>query len=165
MSSPNPSDSPPPGLTEAQRLLVVKTWALAKKSGNEQLGVLLFRTLFAQTPAALQLFPKFKDLPPQELYESKALLTHASGVIGTLDAGVGLLSDLDTLVPILTGLGKRHAGYGVIPAHYDALKDAVFETLAIAAGRDEIGAKGVGEAWTVVYGMIAGTMIAGGEYK
>ena len=40
-----------------------------------------------------------------------------------------LLNDLDTLVPILIDLGKKHSPRGVSPDHFPVVGQALMETL------------------------------------
>ena len=61
-----------------------------------------------------------------------------------------------SLVPALQDLGRRHAGYGAQDHHYDTVGGALLKTL-----RQGLGAAWtleVEEAWTEVYGVLAGTM-------
>jgi hemoglobin-like flavoprotein len=62
-----------------------------------------------------------------------------------------------TLVPILQGLGRRHGGYGVMPAHYATVGAALLKTLG--EGLSDAFTPAVKQAWTEVYGVIASTMI------
>lgn len=71
------------------------------------------------------------------------------------------LTRLDVLVPQVSELGRRHAGYGVQPSHYDTVGAALLGTLEQGLGdgfTDE-----VREAWTEAYGVLAQTMMAGAE--
>lgn len=49
-----------------------------------------------------------------------------------------VLTSLARLCPVLEALGGRHAGYGVIPAHFDIVGQALLWTLE----------QGLGELWT-----------------
>jgi hemoglobin-like flavoprotein len=74
----------------------------------------------------------------------------------TLEIVVRSLDDLQVLADDLRKLGKRHESYGVEPAHYALVGDALVWTIAKAVGpsfteRDR-------DAWIVVYGVIAETM-------
>lgn len=76
-----------------------------------------------------------------------------------IGAAVGKLNDLKTLVPILQGLGQRHAGYGVEIAHYQTVGAALLKTLGQGLGEEFT--PEVKSAWTSVYGVIAEVMVAG----
>lgn len=60
----------------------------------------------------------FKD--EKDLYNSKALKKHATGVMETVDVAVGKLGELPELVPVLKSLGARHVKYGVAEAHCES---------------------------------------------
>ena len=46
-------------------------------------------------------------------------------VMTTVGVAVAGLKDLGALVPVLEGLGAKHKGYGVLPAHYDVVGQAL----------------------------------------
>lgn len=73
-----------------------------------------------------------------------------------IGAAVSMLGELGALLPVLQGLGRRHAGYGVQAAHYATVGAALLQTLA--QGLDEDFSAEVEAAWTEVYGVIASTM-------
>jgi len=68
------------------------------------------------------------------------------------------LDRLDELVPAVQDLGKRHVAYGVRPEHYDTVGAALLWTLEQGLGTEFT--PEVKAAWTVVYGVLAGTMKA-----
>ena len=81
-------------------------------------------------------------------------------LVDALGAVVARSDRLDELGPVLAGLGARHAGYGVQPAHYAAVADAFLWTLDEGLGLpldDELRA-----AWTALLTMVAAGMRAGG---
>ncbi len=73
---------------------------------------------------------------------------------------VASLERIDTLVPKLHDLGRRHAGYGVTIEHYDVVADALLWTLEKGLGSQFT--PEVREASTTIYGVLAQTMQAGG---
>jgi methyl-accepting chemotaxis protein len=110
-----------------------------------QAAELFYQNLFTADPS---LKPLFKgDMPEQ----GKKLMQ----MIG---AAVGKLNDLPALVPILQGLGKRHAGYGVEDSHYQTVGAALLKTLGQGLGADFT--EEVKEAWTAVYTVMADVMVA-----
>mmetsp|Transcript_44091 Transcript_44091/g.78057 ORF Transcript_44091/g.78057 Transcript_44091/m.78057 type:complete len:179 (+) Transcript_44091:90-626(+) len=141
-------------LTESDLKLVEQTWAKAAGLGVETVGVVLFKNIFQIAPEALQLF-SFKD--EDNLYESPKLKRHATKVVMTVNTAVSKLRELDTLVPVLQGLALKHVGYGVLPAHYDVVGQALIQTLAGGLG-DEF-TPDVKKAWLGVWKLIATTMI------
>ena len=78
-----------------------------------------------------------------------------------IGAAVGLLDKPHVLVPVLRQLGARHGGYGVMPAHYDAVGAALLKTLAQGLG-DAFDAP-TRDAWIAMYTIVATTMIAAAD--
>lgn len=74
-----------------------------------------------------------------------------------ISAAVGKLSDLETLIPILQGLGQRHETYGVKPAHYATVGSALLATLSQGLGDDFT--PEVRQAWNQVYGTMTNVML------
>ncbi len=69
---------------------------------------------------------------------------------------VNALDRLETIVPAVESLGKRHADYGVAASHYDTVGTALLWTLGQGLGpafTPEVKA-----AWTETYGILAGVM-------
>ncbi len=73
-----------------------------------------------------------------------------------LAAAVKGLNDLDSLVPVVQDLGRRHVDYGVTDEHYDTVGAALLYTLEQGLG--EAWNEEVKEAWTAVYMVLAGVM-------
>jgi len=105
---------------------------------------LFYQNLFEADPALRRLFTG--DMTAQ----GKKLMQ----MIGT---AVGQLNQLDTLIPILQSLGRRHATYGVKEAHYQTVGGALLKTLGQGLG-DKFTPE-VKAAWTEVYEVMAGVMI------
>ncbi|MDO8698693.1 MAG: globin family protein [Pseudomonas sp.] len=110
-----------------------------------QAAELFYQNLFDADPS---LKPLFKGEMPEQ---GKKLMQ----MIG---AAVGKLNDLPALVPILQGLGKRHAGYGVEDSHYQTVGAALLKTLDQGLGADFT--EEVKNAWTAVYTVMADVMVA-----
>ncbi len=73
-----------------------------------------------------------------------------------IGAAVGKLNDLESLVPILQSLAKRHITYGVQAAHYDTVGGALLKTLEQGLGLAFT--PQVRASWTEVYGVLASVM-------
>src|ERR1700726_318091 len=71
-------------------------------------------------------------------------------MIGTAVANLG---KLETVVPAVQDLGRRHATYGVQPAHYDTVAAALLWTLAQGLGDGFT--PPVEAAWTEAYMVLA----------
>lgn len=62
----------------------------------------------------------------------------------------------EVLVPAVAALGRRHAGYGVEPRHYDTVGQALLDTLAEGLGAAFT--PKVRDAWAAAYGLLAALM-------
>jgi hemoglobin-like flavoprotein len=106
-------------------------------------AALFYGRLFELDP---QLSTLFKGDPKEQ---GRKLMT----MIG---AAVRGLNNLDTLVPAVENLGRRHVGYGVMPSHYETVGAALLWTLGQGLGpafTTEVEA-----AWTETYTLLAATM-------
>lgn len=122
--------------------LVQQSWALVLPIAP-QAAELFYNNLFTADPA---LKPLFKgDMQAQ-----------GKKLMAMIGVAVGKLDQLDTLVPILQGLGRRHGGYGVQPSHYATVGGALLLTLEQGLGAQFT--PQVRAAWLEVYGVMAGVM-------
>lgn len=108
-----------------------------------QAAALFYSNLFALDPSLKALF--HGDMEEQ----GKKLMQ----MIGT---AVGKLDDMDSLVPVLQNMGKRHATYGVKNSNYDTVGAALIQTLEQGLG--ESFTAPVKAAWTAVYGVMTTVM-------
>jgi len=129
-------------MTPAQKDLVQSTFAKLVPIAD-QAAALFYGRLFEMDPS---LRPLFKT----DLRIQGAKLMHMIGV------AVKGLDSLDQLVPAVQSLGRRHAAYGVIDAHYDTVGGALLWTLEKGLG--PAFTPDVKDAWTAVYGVLATTM-------
>jgi len=113
----------------------------------EALTATFYAALFRIAPEVRPLFAG-ADLAAQQ-----AKLAAAIGLV------VKSVRNLETVVPVLTELGRRHVAYGVTDAHYDAVGQALIEAIATRLGSDFTPA--AHEAWFTAYGIVAATMKAG----
>ncbi len=80
-------------------------------------------------------------------------------LMATLDAIAGSLDRFESVRPRLPELGRLHASYGVLPAHYDTLVDALLWAFAQALGPDfDTRAR---EAWRLALARVAAVMQEG----
>ena len=136
---------------------VQDTWKMVEANLEEN-GVAFFKAIFEIAPGALQLF-SFRNV--ENVYESPELRAHATRVMTTVGVAVAGLGDIGKLVPVLEMLGKKHLTYGVLPAHYDVVGQALLQTLE--AGLGEHWTPDVRKAWSDVYGTVAGVMKSAAE--
>lgn len=106
-----------------------------------------YAQLFARDPAL------------RALFRGSAMVEQGARLMQMIGAAIDLLDRPASLNPVLLKLGQRHAGYGVVEAHYASVGAALLDTLAAGLG-DGFTAE-VREAWTVMYGHVARTMQEG----
>jgi hemoglobin-like flavoprotein len=129
-------------MTPEQVFLVQRSWRQVLPIADTA-AELFYTRLFTLDPSLKSLFKG--DMKAQ----GRKLMT----MIGTAVNG---LSKLDSLVPAVQDLGRRHVNYGVKDQHYDTVASALLWTLEQGLG--DAFTKDVKAAWTAVYGVLAGTM-------
>ena len=94
--------------------------------------------------------PEVRPMFPDDLKEQKKKL------ITMLATAVTNLHQVDTILPAVEDLGKRHVSYGVTAKHYEPVGAALLWTLEQGLGADFT--PPVKEAWTEAYTTLAGAM-------
>ncbi len=97
-----------------------------------------------------QLDPSLRPMFGSDMRKQKQAL------IATLKFAVLSLTRPDELVPAVQALGRRHAGYGVQPRHYDTVAAALLWTLEQGLG--DAFTPEVRAAWVATYTLLAQTM-------
>ena len=110
----------------------------------------------ADTAAALFYTHLFERDPSLRTLFRGDMKAQGAKLIQMIAVAVNRLGNPETLVPVLENMGRRHADYGVVDAHYDTVGAALIDTLADGLG-DAFTAD-VRSAWIEVYGFIAATM-------
>lgn len=105
---------------------------------------LFYNRLFEIEPSTREMFPD--DVTEQGKKLMAALATVVSG-----------LTDLESIVPTVQGLGVSHVGYGVEDWHYDVVGQALIWTLE--QGLAEAFTDEARDAWLAAYTLLAGVMI------
>jgi hemoglobin-like flavoprotein len=77
-------------------------------------------------------------------------------LMAMISVAVTGLTRLDTIVPAVQDLGRRHVGYGVKDKHYDTVATALVYTLE--KGLSDAFTPEVKEAWVTTYGVLSKTM-------
>jgi hemoglobin-like flavoprotein len=93
----------------------------------------------------------------RELFRRTDLRAQGEKLMQMIASAVRLLDAPQTLMPVLAQLGRRHAGYGVKPAHYAMVGSALIRTLEQGLG-DAFDVP-TREAWTAMYVLVSRTMI------
>jgi hemoglobin-like flavoprotein len=98
-----------------------------------------------------EIAPRTRDLFKGDMEEQgRKLMAMLSAVVASLDR-------LDDLVPVAQSLARRHVGYGVLPAHYAPVGEALVDTLAKGLGEDfDADTRG---AWLAAYAALSSVMI------
>jgi hemoglobin-like flavoprotein len=114
-------------------------------------------------PAATLFYDHLFELDPaiRRLFRRTDMAAQRKILMQTLTVVVKSLDKLDTIVPAVQALGRRHAGYGVRSEHYKSVGIALLWTLEQGLGEafdDE-----TREAWAVAYGTLASVMIAAAD--
>jgi nitric oxide dioxygenase len=104
-----------------------------------------------------EIAPQVRAMFPDDLSDQKKKLM---AMLGFAVAG---LSHLDTLVPAVQALGRRHVGYGVTAAHYTPVGAALLWTLQQGLG--EAFTPEVKDAWATAYITLSTTMIDAANEK
>jgi len=126
-----------PGVRSLQIELIQMTWLTVQTLPTETVGVLLFKHIFEAAPAAAGLFSFGKVAgfdPAADHSQNPAVVKHGVSVVKTVGVAISMLRDLDSLIPVLKGLGKRHAGYGIVADHYPIVGGAFLKTLSLGLG-------------------------------
>lgn len=82
-------------------------------------------------------------------------------LMGMISVAVNGLSRIETLVPAIEALGRRHVGYGVRDRHYLTVGEALLWTLEQGLGKDFT--PETKQAWIEAYGLLATTMQNGAK--
>src|SRR5262245_16972871 len=104
--------------------LVQSTFEKVRPIGHDA-AMMFYGRLFAIAPEVRPLFAG--DIAEQ-----------GRKLIATLAVVVGSLHSLQTILPAVSALAKKHVAYGVTPAHYETVGAALLWTLE----------RGLGDAWT-----------------
>lgn len=130
-------------MTPEQKAIVQESWVQVAPIAD-QAAELFYGRLFEIDPSARALF---KDTD---------MATQRGRLMEMLGAAVRSLDHLETLLPAVEDLGRRHVGYGVADRHYDSVGAALLWTLE----------QGLGAAWTnetadtwgTAYAVLSGVM-------
>ncbi|MEW6688732.1 MAG: globin family protein [Pseudomonadota bacterium] len=129
-------------MTPKQIELVQGTWRKVLPIADTA-AEMFYARLFAMDPAVKPLFKG--DMKAQGRKLTSMISTAVNG-----------LTNLESIVPAVQELGRRHAAYGVKESHYDTVGAALLWTLEQGLGDAfTVEAK---SAWASAYGVLAKTM-------
>lgn len=111
-----------------------------------------------QNDVARLFYGRLFELDPtlKSLFHSTDLREQGRKLTSMISVAVNGLTRLDSIVPAVRDLGRRHVGYGVRDGHYETAASALLWTLEQGLG--EAFTPQVRHAWTDVYGLLATTM-------
>lgn len=131
-------------MTAEQIQLVKQTWKTFRGINPATVGDLFYSKLFADNPSLRKMFP----VNMQQQYQK---------LIDMLNAVVIRLDRLDEITEEIAAMAQRHVEYGVRPAHYKLVGNALLWTLQKGLGNDWT--LEVKNAWLTCYTILADTMI------
>lgn len=102
-----------------------------------------------------EIAPSYRSMFKHDMKKQGAML------MSTLGLAVGSLNKLETILPAVQSLGRRHAEYGVTAEHYQPVAEAFLWTLEHYLG--EGFTPELKDAWVQAYTTLAGAMIEAGE--
>ena len=126
-----------------EKVELVKTSWVKVAPISEQAAELFYGKLF-------ELNPEFKKLFKSDMKEQGRKL------MAMLNTAVNSLDKLETIVPAVQDMGRRHVAYGVKDEDYDTVGEALLWTLEQGLG--EGFTTEVKEAWVDTYTLVATTM-------
>lgn len=128
-----------------QKQLIKESWEKLRPEA-ERAAELFYMRLFNEDPALRELFKG--DISEQ-----------GERLMAMLGTAVEKLDGVEEMAPMIRDLGRRHAGFGVEPEHYESFCDALFWALHTVLGADFY--PEVEEAWTTLFDFLVDTMKEG----
>src|SRR5437868_14393834 len=110
-------------MTEQQILLVKNSWKLFRRMDPQLIGDVFYSRIFQQMPSFR---PMFKN----------SMTEQYAKIVDMLSLIVSKLDKLEQLSDEISQLAIRHVKYGVRPAHYKIVGDALLWTLKNGLGKD-----------------------------
>lgn len=132
-------------MTKEEIILIKRTWKLFREINPVVVGDTFYSKLFLDNPSIRKMFPKEMNQQYQKL-------------IDMLSTVVGRLDNLEDLSGDIAAMAQRHVAYGVKPAQYQKVGEALLWTLEQGLGKDFT--PEVKEAWTKCYTTLSDAMIA-----
>ena len=130
-------------MTPDQILLVRSSWSLIADSADA-LSLRFYTVLFAIDQSAARLFTGV-DMAEQR-----------KKLVQTLAVVVRALDDVDSLLPAVAALGKRHARYGVEHHHFESVGEALLQAFSDTLG--DAFTLDMRVAWAEAYALVASVM-------
>jgi hemoglobin-like flavoprotein len=115
-------------------------------------------------PAAAMFYARLFEIEPslRRLFKGD-MKEQGRKVMAMIGVAVSALTRLESVVPAVQALGRRHAAYGVEDRHYAVVEEALVWTLGRGLGASFT--KEVEQAWRAAYGLLAATMKQAADVK
>ncbi len=130
-------------MTREDIVLVQQSWRYIRMIDPTVLGDVFYTKLFIENPSIRRLFPTDMKLQYQKL-------------IAMLSSIIAHLDKMDTFSEEVAKLSARHSTYGVKPAHYARVGEALIWTIEKAMGKEFNPA--IRNAWSNFYQQLSALM-------
>ncbi len=131
-------------MTNQQLVLVKQSWSLLRDVDPTLLGDVFYGRLFLTYPMLRSMF-------------STSMESQYRKFVDMLGMIVARLDRPDAIVQEISQLAQSHAGYGVKPEHYVAVREALMWTLKQGLGNDWN--ETVQQAWIACYDFLTRSML------
>lgn len=130
-------------MTPEQKAIVRQTWEQVVPIAD-QAAELFYGRLFEIDPSV------------RALFRSVDMAAQGRKLTDMLNTAVSSLDNLETLLPAVEALGRRHVAYGVADAHYESVGAALLWTLEQGLG--PAWTEKAADAWAAAYAVLSGVM-------
>ena len=135
-------------MTKEEVALIKQSWKTLRDVNPHVIGDVFYTKLFLDAPGLKSLF-------------TNSIHSQSEKLIGMLNVIVARLEDLEALKKDIQALALRHKNYGVKPAHYDLVGNALLWTLEKAFGLQWN--EPLAKAWLKCYTVLATVMLTAVE--
>jgi len=136
-------------IMERRKLAVKSSWSAIRLGLDAQSTNIFYTRLFEKYPTVRPLFKDDMNAQYKKLFQAVCLVVDG-------------MDNLESLVPILRALGKAHAGFGTVRAHYGAVTECFLWMLnSILEKMPSISE--VIDGWEWALTLIGGIMADGGD--
>ena len=132
-------------MKESEIIIIKRSWKIFREIDPAIIGDVFYSKLFSYNNGLRKMFPRSMD------QQYRKLMDMISTIIARLDK-------LDELTNEISEMARRHVKYGVRPAHYKLVGNALLWTLKQGLGKDWT--LDLETAWTKCYTLLSETMIS-----
>lgn len=131
---------------QPENIRTIRDSFAAIRLSDKEAGLVFYNRLFEVAPGVRPLFPASLEDQSEKLFKTLKIL-------------VASLDRLDTVVPVLQDLGRRHTAYGAKPEHYAVVGSTLIWTLREALG--EAFTPAVEQDWLQLFAVASAAMLRG----